>query len=256
MKTRKKFLLFVICGTTFCVGAVADSKIIILSGGDWWKRIGPSVCRVNTQTCYSNMKTNAYCSSIGNPECWDADANCWGKKYICENALSRSSNPEVSNSLTKSQIASGKFVNSDFDVNTESNGCFGVRKTYDNGSYALVNGNKARVWCNDVPLNSNEIDYVKTGKIVLDGDEPTCESLSQDGFAAIKNGSCWGKQYNNSEYYIDCKANILEPYRIIILNNAPYDDRASTEGDMYETLKNKWQTMLKTSKSQHDKYFK
>ena len=259
MNITKTSLLF-ICVITFCMPALSAPSIIILNDGDWWKRIGPTVCRINNQTCYSKMVSGSYCASIGNPECWDSDANCWGKKYICENALKSG---VTGNLLTKAQIASATLVSNDFDINieSESENCFGVRKTYDNGASAAINGKKVKVWCNNVPLESNDIEIIKTGQIILDGTQPTCTSLSENGFAAVQNGSCWGKEYsknfNNRDYYIDCKSGQLEPYRIIDINGAQdYNQNASTESDTYEKIKNTFQTMLKTSRAQHDKYFK
>lgn len=257
MNITKISLLFM-CGVVFCAPALSASSVIILNGGDWWKRIGPSVCRINNQTCYSRMASNAYCSSIGNLECWDDDANCWGKKYICENALKSGA---TNNLLTKTQIASTTLINSDFDINIESESerCFGVRRTYDNGASAAVNGKKVKVWCNNVPLASDNIEIIKTGQVILDGTQPTCTSLSENGFAAVQNGSCWGKEYrkNFKNYYIDCKSGQLEPYRIIDINSASdYDTNANVEPDTYEKIKNKFQNMLKTSRAQHDKYFK
>lgn len=248
MKARKTFLSF-ICGATLCLPALADSPVIILNGGYWWERIGPQLCKISTQKCYSNMSSGAYCSN-----CWDADGNCWGEKNVCENALKTGYDYTT---LSKSQIASAVYINTDFDINTESesDGCFGVRKTYNNGALASVNGEKVKVWCNNVPLSSDNIEIVKSGQVILDNIQPTCESLSENGFAAIQNGSCWGKKYSN-KYYIDCQYGQLEPYRIIDINGAmDIDPYASRVPDTYEQIKTKFQTMLKNSRTQHDKHF-
>lgn len=183
----------------------------------WWEQ--DTVCTLNQSKCYSNMGAG-YLYDTFDDTSWDDTSNCWGKKYICANALKNPGTTERV-ALKRNEIANA-VKTTDFDTDTLSaNGeCFGVRKTTNGGTMAYVNGQQVRVWCRGILDNPNTDEEFENGEITLDSD-PTCNELSEIGYAAIQNGKCWGKQYNMAQYRIACDAN--DKPTLIILNGVPWD---------------------------------
>ena len=173
----------------------------------WWEQ--PTVCRLNPANCYPNM-TTGYDSGM-----WDANAHCRGLKLICGEALINSN--EIT-PVGKTEIAGGRVISSDYDVDVLNGDCFGVRKTSSDGSMVSVNGRFVQVWCNGILDNVDEI--IETGEITY-GTQPTCQTLATDGYVATQNGKCYGKHYDESRYYIECNG---ETPTLIVLNGADYDE--------------------------------
>ncbi len=210
----------------------------------WW--LQPTVCRLDPTDCYSAMGTGF------DTEMWDATSNCWGLKLICPDALTDGS--RTAQPMGRAEIASGKKINSDFntDLLGPDGDCFGRRKTAENGAIASVNGKYVNVWCPGILNNPDET--LANGEITY-GAQPTCSELAEYGYAGIENGRCYGKYYDESQYYIEC-GTALAPTRLIVLNGADYtapSNGAPTDMDAAERLFDK---MYSASQTQHAKYFK
>lgn len=213
----------------------------------WWQQ--PTICRLDPTKCYSSMGTGY------DPEYWDATSNCRGVKMICADALTNKSITEPQ-AVGRAEIAAGTMIDSDFDVTVLNGDCFGSRKTQANGTQAIVDGNKVNVWCPGI-LNSNNVEQVASGEVLVSGAQPTCQSLANDGYVAVVNNRCYGKYYSDSEYFIDCGTNAkLQPERIIILNGADYTTGASS-APMYQADANKtFDQMYETSQRLRNEKFK
>lgn len=200
---KKAFLLSLLFITT---NAVAVTP--------WWQQ--PTICRLNPANCYTSM-------GVGyDSEMWDANANCWGMKLICGDALTNTNNPTF---VGKTEIAARTNINEDFDLNTLNGDCFGVRKTTSDGSKASVDGQMVRVWCNGV-LESNDIEEtIEHGDVAKTDHEPDCQALANNGYVDIQNGKCYGKKYDQSRYYIQCKND--KPILIILNDATNYEDDLS-----------------------------
>lgn len=172
----------------------------------WWEQ--QTVCRLNPTNCYATMGTG-YDSGI-----WDANANCWGMKMICGEALSNTNN---NTPMGKTEISRGTNINSDYDVSVLDGDCFGVRKTSTDGSMASVNGQMVRVWCTGILSHVDET--IENGEITF-GTQPNCQKLARDGYVAVPNGKCYGKYYDPARYYIQCNG---ETPTLIVLNGANYE---------------------------------
>lgn len=192
----KKAFLFSLC----FISANAFAAI------PWWEQ--PTICRLNPSTCYTAMGAGY------ETEMWDANANCWGVKLICGDALT---NTNRTTAVGKTEIAHGTNINPDYDTSILDGDCFGVRKTSTDGSMASVNGTMVRVWCNGILPHVDET--IENGEITY-GTQPNCESLAPNGYVAIANGNCYGKYYDTSRYYIQCNGEIPT---LIVLNGAEYD---------------------------------
>lgn len=184
----------------------------------WWEQ--PTVCRQNPANCYTSSGAG-YDSGM-----WDANANCWGMKIICGDALT---NTNVDTLVGRTEIASGTNINSDYDVNLLNGDCFGARKTSRDGTMASVNGAMVRVWC---PGILDVVDATVENGEVTYGTQPSCSSLATDGYVAVSNGKCYGKYYDATHYYIECTG---ETPTIIVLNGANYEtgnvDYPTTQAD-------------------------
>lgn len=198
----KRLLLISLISGIWSVGASAATL-------QWWQQ--PTICRASSVTCYPSMGTGY------DYELWDKDSDCRGMKLICPAALVAGGTEPMP--ISKSKLpADAKVIKKDFDTTVLASGCFGARKTQNNGTQASVNGKFVNVYCRGILTNPDEI--VTTGEITL-GAQPTCQELADNGYAAVVNGKCYGKYYNPSEYYIECGTDII-PTRLIILNGADY----------------------------------
>ena len=177
----------------------------LVAATPWWEQ--PTVCRLNPASCYPTMGSG-YDSGM-----WDANANCWGMKWICGDALSNTNNNTL---VGRTELARGTNINPDYDTSILDGDCFGVRKTSTDGSMASVNGNMVRVWCNGILSNVDET--IENGEITY-GTQPTCSMLATDGYVAVPNGKCYGKYYDTTRYYIQCTGEVPS---LIVLNGADY----------------------------------
>ncbi|MBQ8474028.1 MAG: hypothetical protein IJ500_04185 [Alphaproteobacteria bacterium] len=183
---------------------------------NWWEQA--TVCRLDPSKCYSNMGIGYAIDE------WDSDADCRGKKIICGAALKPQSDNDWS--MSKYDIKSRNGINPDFDIDVLNGTCFGARKTVSNGSQAYYNNVLVNVFCPGVLENFydyDEIENVETGSILTKSEQPRCDKLATYGYVNVKNGRCYGKQYSESEYYIDCSRGDND-VRLVILNGAEYTD--------------------------------
>ncbi|MBP5485767.1 MAG: hypothetical protein J6Y07_03620 [Alphaproteobacteria bacterium] len=202
MKKQIATLLFGVttCGTAFGAGI------------DWWNR--NTICQINDTRCYAESTVGIdFSFETG----WDISGNCRGKKFICAEALSTDASDSVG--MERVDILRKNGISSDFDtdVYVSSGNCYGARKTSQNGTMALVDGEYVRVWCNGIL--SNPTGTVANGEITTNAN-PTCRELADMNYVATLNGNCYGKKYNPANYAIDCDG---ENPIIIILNGAEYD---------------------------------
>ncbi|MDR3208790.1 MAG: hypothetical protein LBT45_02990 [Rickettsiales bacterium] len=183
------------------------------AAADWWKM--PTICKPNATTCYSSLG-----SGFDEAE-WDEVGNCRGKKLVCPNAVlgGGQSSPTA---FSKYELSDPAKIDPDFDISAldAKAGCFGMRKTRNNGTNAKVGSNWFNVYCNGALDAPDEV--LPTGGIMLTpADQPTCETLRESGYIGILNGSCYGKpQYPKSDFYLECEGNNLLPTRIVALNGA------------------------------------
>ena len=231
----KKIILFSAISLIFVGTANAATS--------WWLR--PTVCRLNPTNCYSAMGAGFDAGM------WDATSNCWGLKMICPEALK--TNPHEPVAMGKADIKKGTNINSDYDLNklSTSGNCFGERKSSNNGSVILVDGEYVKVYCPGILANPDE--RTENGEYMTDK-QPTCRTLADMGYVATENGKCYGKYYDISDYYIDCGTDLI-PTRIIVLNGADYT-APDLGAPATQTAANRiFDTMHSVSKSQKKKYF-
>lgn len=209
----------------------------------WWQQ--PTICRLDPTDCYKPMGTGY------DSEMWDATSNCWGLKLICPEALKQSeSNMPVP--MGKAEIASGKNINQDYDLNKLQYDCFGARKTTSNGTMTSVNGEFVKIWCNgildnvDETLSNGEISYTT---------QPTCKSLAVNGFVGILDKNCFGKYYDPAKYYIECGKDSLLPNRLIVLNGADYSLKPTNAPSTKEEAEKVFKKQLSVSEQQRKKYY-
>jgi len=188
----------------------------------WWEQ--PTICQLNPTKCYTSM-------GVGfDAGLWDATSNCWGMKLICAEALSTIGDPVPK---SKTQLAAGTGINSDFDINAFSmdGSCYGARKVSSSGSTATVNGNQVKVYCpgvlSDAGINDKYIQSVANGEIST-GPQPNCTQLASNGWVAVLNGNCYGKKYDLNDYYIDCNCSLCAPPSTSDLPNRIINIRAAS----------------------------
>lgn len=208
----------------------------------WWEQ--PTVCRLDPTRCYTAMGAGF------DTELWDNDAECWGQKIICAAALK---NGTENTPLTKNQTYNSRYIRSDFDTDLLSidGDCFGRRTTFDNDSMALVDGNRVPIWCPGILDNADEV--LSNGEIVY-GAQPTCTELAEYGYVWVKNGKCYGKFFNQNEYYIDCMGQTQEPKQLIIINGADIGTHGGTV--TAAEIEKKFRTMYDTSRAKKAEKFK
>ena len=220
------------------------------SAANWWEQM--TVCRINNAKCYGSMSAGI------DPEIWDAGANkgkgCWGMKYICPEALKT---PESNEPILISQtdLNNKNIIKSDYDTDllSDDGDCFGRRKTTKAGNEVMVNGEYVKVWCNGVLNRPDET--LANGDIAYNA--PTCSSLKQNGYVAEENGKCFGKYYDENDYYIECgDHNQVKPERIVILNGAEYKKHNYSGPVTVADAEKLYAKMLSVSRSQKNKYFK
>ena len=228
---------------TISVLCLAFAPSVAMAVTHWWEQ--PTVCKLDPTDCYTSM-------GIGyESEMWDSDANCWGMKLICPEALNPAGDYPVT--IGRNEIKSGTGINSDFDTNVLNGDCFGVRKTKDNGAMAMVNGEYTRVWCNGILDTPDE--YMQNGEITY-GAQPTCAQLAEYGYVAAVNNNCYGKYYDQSQYYIECNGNDVMPSRLILLNGADYTMNVAGAPADESAADKLFDKMESTSESQRGIYCK
>lgn len=212
---------------------------------DWWNQI--TICRMDTTKCYPQLVTTAGIDT----EMWDSDKGCRGIKYICPEALVKETNqPELIGilSLQNTEIVKADY---DTDILSEMGNCYGQRKSHPTAPQVKVNDKYVNVYCNGALDRPDEV--LENGEIVYEN-QPTCENLKNNGYIGVKNGNCYGKPFNDNEYYVEC-GNDLLPERIIVLNGA--DISNTSNGPIFNNeaveIFNKMQSV---SQSQKQQYFK
>ena len=191
----------------------------------WWEQ--PTICRLNPATCYTAMGTG-YDSGM-----WDANANCWGMKWICGDALTNTNQTTL---VGRTEISRGTNIDPDYDLNVLDGDCFGVRKTSTDGAMASVDGKMVRVWCTGILADRYIAATIENGDVAAPTYQPSCEELARDGYVAISNGKCYGKYYDPARYYILCNG---ENPTLVLLNGANYDfGHYPTTQDEADTLFN------------------
>ena len=232
----KKYLLFTLSSLIFAATNAGATN--------WWQQT--TICRPNNSQCWSNNVA----VDIG---MWDATSSCWGIKNVCGEAMTSGG---TDNLIPKLQITNGNTIKSDFDINQLSlnKDCWGIRKTRNSGTEAMVGSQYVKVYCAGVLNDADEV--LKNGEIKIDGAQPMCSDLAPNGYVAILNGTCYGKYFNPAHYVIECDGGEL-PNRIIALNGAtnpiwyasavPATMRAAT--DIFNMMR-------AASQAQKDKHFK
>ena len=187
------------------------SLVIVSSASAYWW-LPPTICKKDTSQCYT--ATNGGIAT----EFWDTDAKCWGMKYICPDAITYY--VREPKTFTKKELTDKSKFDPDYDLNlySVSDDCFGIRRINKEGNQAYVDGKYVNIWCNGILDKPDE--SFTNGEITY-GEQPTCETLKKIGYAAVNTGTCFGKYYDESQYYIECGTALL-PTRLIVLNNAYY----------------------------------
>ena len=226
-------LLFALCSLGYAHAATTQ----------WW--LQPTVCRLDPTNCYSTMGAG-YESNM-----WDSTANCWGLKIICPDALNETTT--APRAMTRADIADKKKINQDFNTELLSitGDCFGRRKTSSDGTTASVNGNDVYVWCPGILTSPDE--FLANGEITY-GAQPTCGQLASDGYAAVVNGRCYGKYFDEYKYFIEC-GTAIQPTRLIVLNGADPNAPATNAPRDMESAKRLFDKMYDISREQNKKYF-
>lgn len=220
----------------------------------WWEQ--PTICRLSPSNCYTNMGIGYFYDNI-DPESWDITSSCWGKKYICVEALTvtykeEHNNPTQPVAMAKTEIRSSVNIDSDFDVDVLNGDCFGVRKTSSGGAMASVDGNFVKVWCSGV-LEHPDDEYVENGEITS-GEQPKCSDLQANGYVGIQNGKCYGKYYDPQDYYIQCDSEDKNA-TLIVLNGAQYSTTSTSSITTKREADDLFDIMYQNAKVQHAAHF-
>lgn len=216
-----------------------------------------TVCRLIPTKCYTTMGAG-YFYDTSDPESWDITSNCWGKKYICVDALSdtyvNSHNVTDRAALGRKEIADSSRINSDFDLAVLNGDCFGARLVKDGGAAVKVDGNYVNVWCSGIldDLHFTIKDSFDNGD-TTSGAQPTCSQLSTYGYVNIQNGKCYGKQYNLDEYRVQCNG---DNPTLIVLNGADPDSASNTTIKTKPQATAQFNVMFDSAKKLHKDYFK
>jgi hypothetical protein len=201
MVMRKILILLSICVVASAARA-ADTQ--------WWAK--ETICRPTTNKCYTTM-------GIGyDAGFWDTNNRCWGMKYICGNAIGGTEKTLAG--INQIREMQAQYTDFDFALVDTTNRCFGVRKTKDNGTKAMVKGDYVNVFCKGV-IDSNP-ENITNGEITTnykDRGQPTCKDLADNGWLKVLNSNkCYGKKYSVSDYFIECDKTLTSNTRVIILN--------------------------------------
>ena len=216
----------------------------------WWEQ--DTICQRSKSDCYANMGIG-YLYDTMDSTSWDITSYCWGKKYICAEALKNSTANEPV-PMGRAEIADTNRINADFDVTVLNGDCFGVRKTSSGGAMASVSGHFVKVWCNGILENPDE-EQLPNGEITS-GNQPTCSDLKKNGYVGIQNGKCYGKYYNPSEYYIQCDNDDTKLPVLVVLNGVDAENVITTNIETRSEADNLFRTMYRNSQTQHKIYFK
>lgn len=212
----------------------------------WWEQ--PTICRLSPSNCYTSMGSG-YFYDTSEPESWDITSNCWGKKYICAEALKNSTETEPV-AMGRAEIADATRINADFDIMVLNGDCFGVRKTSSGGAMASVNGNYVKVWCSGILENPDD-EYLENGEITS-GAQPTCAYLAENGYVGIQNGKCYGKYYDDSQYAIQCNG---ETPTLIVLNGVDAHNTSESAIKTKSEADALFNTMYQNAKLQYQAHF-
>lgn len=234
----KKIFAFMITATCYLLPAAC------MGATNWW--LQPTICKPVSTKCWTESGAGIDATM------WDAASNCWGMKLICGEALVPSGFD--SEPIPKSAINSGTGVNKDFDFTERGTGaCYGVRKTTNGGAMASVNGKSVKVWCRGVLPNPDET--MPNGEITY-GADPTCSELADYGYAGTLNGNCYGKKYNQNDYYIECAdPNAPLPSRIVELRGATGYRTGTSSGTGIANTTDLFNDMYNTSRAAHAEHF-
>ena len=191
---------------------------------DWWLR--PTICKPSNAVCYKFLP-----GEPGFADEWDDGAACRGKKIICAKAIAGGAAYD-DEAFSKARISDPFEINPDFDISALDSkvpGCFGVRKTRNNGTSAKVGADWVNVYCIGALDAPDEIltavGRSAPGGIMLDPNRPTCEELKDRGYIGILNGQCYGKDgYPPEIYHLECADGKLLPELIVKSNSAEYVD--------------------------------
>ncbi|MBO4625650.1 MAG: hypothetical protein J5679_00025 [Alphaproteobacteria bacterium] len=192
----------------------------------WWDQ--DTICRINPSKCYPDMTGNGYFYNKYDSLSWDDTSKCWGKKYICPQALKDTTATERV-AMDRTDISDSSLINTtDFDTTILNEDCFGVRKSRNGGAEVSVGGTFKKVWCDGVlgelGINSADITALENGEIVTQ--DITCGALAAKGYIGKTptENKCYGKYYDEMEYRIECDAS--EP-TLFVLNGADPDSVSS-----------------------------
>lgn len=194
---KKLLILLSICAVTSV--HAADTE--------WWAQ--DTICRSITSKCYTVMGAG-YDSGK-----WDANYNCWGLKYICGNAAGNAEKRLVE----MAKISDMKEIYTDFDFSmlNATDRCFGVRRTQNNETQAMLKGEYVNVYCKGVL--DTDVEATTNGEISLADSQPTCRELANNGWLKVlNNGKCYGKRYPLPDYFIECDEAQTANTRVIVLN--------------------------------------
>ena len=228
-------------------------SLFIFGGAD------ASICRLIPTKCYNTTMGNGYLYDTSVSASWDITSNCWGKKYICADALTDEYVRDhiiVDNRAALGRAEIAPATNADFDLTVLNGDCFGTRMAKEGGAQIKVDGNYVNVWCYGVldDLRSEDIlisETFENGDITTT--QPSCGQLATHGYVNIPNGKCYGKYYNQDEYNIYCTNG--NP-TLVILNGVDVENIVDTDIKTKSAAESRFRTMYENAQVLHKKYFK
>ena len=114
-----------------------------------------------------------------------------------------------------------------------------------------------KVWCNGILDNPDENANLANGEIPASGNEPTCEELKANGYVGIQNGKCYGKEYNKSEYVIQCDdTHQYALPTLIILNGVDPQNIVETNIKTRADADDEFRAIYRNAQEQRQLYFK
>ena len=211
---------------------------------NWWER--DTICKINPSKCYQGMGAGY------DAELWDSTSKCWGLKVICSDALTDTIDGKNAEK-TKKEISNRVGINPDYDTSILNGDCFGVRKTIANGTQAYYNNQVVNVYCDGIleeVIGNDTIENVANGSILTRQNQPTCAEMAEYGYVTVKNGNCYGKQYQDTEYYIGCNGD--DAY-LVVLNGADRNDFASDAPRTRDAANKIFKRMIETAETNRAK---
>jgi hypothetical protein len=205
-KITKGMMKKIICSSLFAICSLTAQ-----AATPWW--LQPTICQLSPTKCYPSMGAGFDAGM------WDATSNCWGLKLICPDAFVSGGGYDPV-PVSKTTLMAGTGIKADFDTDLffAADGCYGARRTAGGGAYAVVGGQQVKIYCTGVLRNPTET--LANGEITT-GPQPTCAELAADGWVAVQNGNCFGKQYSVLDYFIECDGGTYDlPTRIVAIRGA------------------------------------